>query len=124
MSCSRLMWYRSARKFTNPGNLGGPTSALTKPLENGLLHLSSYPHASPSTVKAMSPNKVFFRPGASPGEGDAETQNSPVKLPLVSPLLMHMINTLSTFCGGEIFDARLQVLSSEKWIHDVVHGQI
>ena len=48
-----------------------------------------------------------------------------MKLPLVSPLLIHLINTPDNFCGGKIFGARLQwsLLSSDKWIHDVVHGK-
>lgn len=48
-----------------------------------------------------------------------------MKVPLVSPLLMDLINTPDNFHGGKIFDARLQwnLLSSDKWFYDVVHGK-
>ena len=37
-----------------------------------------------------------------------------------------LVNTPTIYCGGKIFNARLQwyLLSSDKWIHDVVHGKL
>lgn len=40
--------------------------------------------------------------------------------------MSQLINTPDNFCGGKIFKAKSQwrLLSSDKWIHDVVHGKL
>ncbi|MPC77038.1 hypothetical protein E2C01_071477 [Portunus trituberculatus] len=66
---------------------------------------------------------AFFRPAASPGEGDARAETTPALIPLVSSSIPQLVNTHDDFRVGKIISAESmwRSLTQDSWIY-VVRG--
>ena len=106
--------------------MDGPPSVLIRVLAGGSLHVISLLDTLSGLPTPTIPTEAFFRIKASPGEREASAQDFSVSTPVVSPHVPTLLNTPMNFRGGKIFQARYQwcLMSSDKWIYDVVHGKL